>query len=412
MKYISALIFVLMVFNVASFAQEKTDTPLPQEPKLNWYGYVNFESIFDSHESVTSRYSELYFYPDKKTDDSQNDQLDMLSLNSRIGAKVTGLSVFGAKAVAVIEGDFFGTAESYKNLFRMRHAYMKMQWEKSSLLMGQFWHPTFGPEVFPKVLAFGAAAIYNPLNRAPQLRFDYKPTPLINVTGVALMHGYHISVGPAGLTETAQRNSAKPDLQFQLTIGDAKKFVTGINAGYMWLQPRETMANDRINDAELGTYNLGWFGKIAQGPLTVQAKFSYGQNMSQFVMLGGYGRLLEDASSLEFDYTPFKIYSAWLDAAYKIDENIEAGVFAGVTQNLGTEDKVNPDHIYARGKDISQLIRISPRVSYTIEKFKFGVEYAYNLAAYGVGTPDEYNVYDKTEDAINHRLMLVAFYNF
>lgn len=312
MKQIFALL-LLIVLVTPAIAQDK-DEVNPKETTIKWYGYINFESIFDTHDSETSRYSELYLYPSKLCEDSQNDHLDMLSFNSRLGVRIDGPSVMDAKVFGIIEGDFFGTAEAYKNLFRLRHAYMKLQWEKSSLLLGQFWHPTFGPEVFPKVLAFGAAAIYNPLNRSPQLRFDYKLLPQLNITAAALMHGYHISKGPGDLAENAQRNSAKPDLQFQLTLGDSKAFVTGINVGYMWVQPREVKANGRVNNAQLGTYNVGWFGKVTQGPFMAQAKVSYGQNMSQFVMLGGYGRLLADQDSMAFDYTPFKIYSAWLGA--------------------------------------------------------------------------------------------------
>lgn len=411
MKQIFILLLLLTILVSMGLAQG-TDEVKPKEKNIDWYGYVKLESIFDSHESVTSRYSDLYFYPEKKNDDNQNDQLDMLSLNSRLGVRIDGPSVMNAKVFGIIEGDFFGTAEAYKNLFRLRHAYMKLQWEKSSLLMGQFWHPMFGPAVFPKVLAFGAAAIYNPLNRSPQLRFDYKVLPYLNVSATALMHGYHISVGPKDLVETAQRNSAKPDLQLQLTFADAKKYVTGITAGYMWLQPREHKANGRVNNAELGTYNLGWFGKITQGPITLQAKANYGQNMSQFVMLGGYGRLLADKDSMAFDYTPIKVFSAWFDAAYKVNENIDAGLFAGITQNLGTEKEVDSDFIYARGGNISRAIRISPRISYSVAKFMFGIEYSYNVAAYGLGVPDTYNVYDKTEDAENSRILFTAVYRF
>lgn len=97
---------------------------------------------------------------------------------------------------------------------------------------------------------------------------------------------------------------------------------------------------------------------------------------------------------------------------YKVSKNIEAGVFAGITQNLGTEKEVDSEHIYARGKDISQLLRIAPRISYSVDKFKFGVEYSYNVASYGVGMPDAHNVYDKTEDAANSRILLTAVYKF
>jgi hypothetical protein len=402
----------LMFVGLAGFSQTKTDEK-PSETKLQFYGYIKYEGIFDTHESTTSRYSDLYFYPVKKGEGTENTQLDMLSLNSRLGVKLTGMNALGANVLGVVEGDFFGTGESYKNMFRLRHAYMKLQWDKAALTMGQFWHPMFGPDVFPRVLSFGAAAVYNPLNRAPQIRLDYNIIPDLRLTLAALEHGYHFSKGPEGLAERAQRNSAKPDVQFQLLYGQKTAFATGITAGYMWLEPRESNPDGSINENQLGTYNANWFARFKTGPLTLQTKVSYGQNMSQFVMLGGYGRLLEDIGTNNFNYTPMKVYSAWFEAFYEINKPWQVGVFAGISGNLGTEKEVDPTNIYARSKNIKEVMRISPRISYSVQKLKFGLEYLYDLAAYGEeGTQDEYNVYDETTDAVNHRVLFTAAYTF
>jgi hypothetical protein len=120
------------------------------------------------------------------SDDSENAQLEMLSLQTRVGAKIDGGNVLGAKLSGVIETDFFATAEEYSRQIRMRHAFMKLKWEKSSLLMGHYWHPMFGPDVFPKMIQFGAGVIYNPLNRAPQIRFDHYPIEKLRISAVAL----------------------------------------------------------------------------------------------------------------------------------------------------------------------------------------------------------------------------------
>jgi hypothetical protein len=397
---------ILISSSINLFAQETKQ----ENPNAKLYGYINWESIFDSHASITSRDGELYLYPDKPTDDSENAQLEMLSLQTRVGVKIDGGSVFGAKLSGVIETDFFATAEEYSRQIRMRHAFMKLNWEKSSLLMGHYWHPMFGPDVFPKIIQFGAGVIYNPLNRAPQIRYDYQPIEKLRITAVALEHGYHASKGP----KYAHRNSAVPDLQLQITYGSKEYFLTGITAGYLMIEPRDSTSNGGINQKTVNSYNLQWFGMAKAGQLTINTKASYGTNMSQFVMLGGYARNAEDpiADPGNFTYTPYKILAVYADFGYKISENLGAGLFAGYTENMGTEDKLIPGTIQARGASIMNIYRIAPRLTYTSGRIRLALEYAYNAAAYGDGAANEYGVYNETKEAINHRIILGAKFTF
>ena len=60
----------------------------------------------------------------------------------------------GRKASGKLEGDFFGNTQESIGLFRLRHAYAQLAWEKSSLTLGQTWYPSFVPEVFPGVANF------------------------------------------------------------------------------------------------------------------------------------------------------------------------------------------------------------------------------------------------------------------
>ncbi len=411
MKNVFTFLLISLTLPATILAQEEQE----EKTKIQWYGYISHESIFDSHDAISTRDGELILFPDAPNKDADgkdlnaNSQLNMLTLQSRMGMKINGPKILGAASSGNIEGDFFGTAEAYKNMFRIRHVYMKFKWEKASLLMGQYWHPMFTPEVFPHVIAFGAAAIYNPLNRAPQIRFDYHVIPELRFTVAALEHGYHASVGPA----LAQRNAAMPDLQFQAYFGKKKGFSTGITAGVMALEPRETTLAGDINETQLKTINAEWFGQLSTDLFTIRAKALYGENMSQYVMLGGYGRLLEDTAATDaFSYTPYKIYSVWGEFSVNFAENFQAGIFAGFTGNLGAKEKIDMDNVYARGSKIMQLMRISPRISYTVSKFRFAIEYMYDAAEYGTEDPDEYGVYETTETSTNNRLIFAARYMF
>jgi hypothetical protein len=369
----------------------------------------------------------LYLYPAKPTyhpvsNDliNYNPQLEMLSLQSRVGVRIAGPNVLGAKVSGLVEGDFFATAEAYTHHLRVRHALMKMQWEKASLTMGQYWHPMFTPELFPLVVGFGAAAPFNPLNRAPQIRLDYTPMPSLKLMLAALANGYHAAVGPA----EAQRNSGLPDLQFQLFLGNKPTFTTGITAGYMWLQPLEatagTPAVKYYSEKLIGAYNFQWFAKTKISNLTLQTKVSYGQNFTQFVMIGGFGRLLEDAGkTTDFGYTNIKSYAAWFEAMYKINDKFDAGLFVGSLGALGADEKIETTGPFwnTRNADIANAIRLSPRITYTNKKMMFALEYMYSTADYGTPGNDglsynEYGVPQNLKRTLNHRILFATKYSF
>jgi hypothetical protein len=343
---------------------------------------------------------------------NENSQLEMLSLQTRLGARFAGPDVLGAKLTGLVETDFFATAEEYKHQLRMRHALLKLQWDKVGITMGQFWHPMFTPEVFPHVISFGAAAPFNPLNRSPQIRLDYVPTQSIKFVFAALSHGYHSSVGP----EAAQRNSGLPDIQFQLHLGNTPNFTTGFTAGYMWLQPLEQKDGNVTYRSEelLGAYNLQWFGKVKANNLTLQAKVSYGENMSQYVMIGGYGKLLADtAKTYDYNYANINSMSGWVEAIYSLNSSWNIGFFGGVIGALGSNEKIdtNGPIFYNRAAKLARGYRLSPRIAYTQKKFMLALEYLYNTADYGASY-DDYGKPVNITQTINHRILFAAKYSF
>ena len=410
------LLVFFMLYTAQSGAQETSDD---EKSRFTFFGYVSYEAIFDSHRSVFTRDGELFLFPSAptfhpETGDmlNRNTQLNMLALQSRLGVRIAGPDVLGAKLTGFVDTDFFATAEAYKHHLRVRNAIMKLQWEKASLTMGQFWHPMFTPELFPLVVSFGAAAPFNPLNRSPQVRLDYLPIPSVKLVFAALAHGYHASVG----SESAQRDSGLPDIQFQLHIGNRPNFTTGITLGYMWLKPLEaTQADQYYHSNELlGAYNLQWFGRVKSSNLTLQAKAMYGQNMTQYVMIGGYSRLLEDASKTDgFGYTNINSFSGLLEAIYQLSDNWELGLFAGSIGALGSSKKVEVNGPFwnTRAANLSRAYRISPRLVYTQNNLMFAVEYLYNTADYGASFDDYAKPQDLTR-TVNHRALFAARYSF
>ena len=102
----------------------------------------------------------------------------MLSVQTRLVGKITGPDAFGAKTSGYIEAEFFGTSDADVNGFRLRHAYVKLNWTTTELLIGQFWHPMFITESFPEVVSFNTGAPFQPFNRSPQIRVTQTARPL------------------------------------------------------------------------------------------------------------------------------------------------------------------------------------------------------------------------------------------
>jgi hypothetical protein len=131
---------------------------------------------------------------------------------TRLGLRFEGAKFGTARVGGVIEADFFGgfpavgIGENF-GVVRVRSAYVRLDWEKTSLTLGQDWMP-FAP-VNPTSLAAAAipqmAAAGNNWARVPQIRVDHKIGDHVTLTGAILapQTGDH----PTGSTFFLQPNS-------------------------------------------------------------------------------------------------------------------------------------------------------------------------------------------------------------
>jgi hypothetical protein len=408
MKRITFLFILVFLMPYFMKAQDQ-----PEKLNVNFSGYVGYSFYFDTYESATTRDGLVYLYPlaedlDANSDDlNKNFQAQMLSVESRARLTASGISAFGAKSKAVIEGDFLGTGQPYTRLFRLRHAFAQLDWENSQLLVGQTWHPLFVTGCFPAVFSFGAGAPFNPLNRAPQIRYTYYPTSNLDIMGALLMHGDFRSSGPAD----ALQNSGLPDIQFQFRFHN--DFVyTGFTAGYKVLQPRTETDNGLKTEETIGSFNFQAFAKFTTDPVIVKVQGIYGENLSHLVMLGGYGADMDDMIAAEDDYSyvNLKTFSMWSEVMTNF-KKLNGAIFFGYSQNLGASN----DYVslgYARGENLHSITRISPRVQYTSGKLTFILEHMMTSAIYGETFDTKQKADTKADPTINHRIQLGAKYAF
>ncbi len=390
------------------------------EEKINvtLSGYVRYEIFFDTYESADTRDGEVYLYPLRENldinnhDINQNFQLNMLGLQARPRIVATGANAFGAKVTGVLEGDFLGVSQADSRMLRLRHGYLNLKWENADLLLGHAWHPMFVPECFPATVSMGAGVPFHVLNRAPQARYTVKLGSSISLMGAMLIHGYHKN---APITIDAQRNSGLPDMQFQFKFKTDNIF-SSFTAGYKFLTPR-LVTNDGVKTNEtIGSFNVAANTKLSFNPVTIKFEGIYGQNLTHFVMIGGYG-----ASELttgpghvdDYSYTNINTMSIWSDISVNFDF-LEAAIFGGYSSNLGASGDYYSITGYTRGEDIQSIFRVSPRVIIKSGKVDFGIEYMVTGAKYGtLDTANaEYSFTETDKYTINSRMIFSARYKF
>ena len=382
-------------------------------------GFVKTDIFYDSRQSTSIREGHFLLFPKAPLlgpdGDDINDRagFNILSIQTRIAGRITGPDALGAKTSAYIEAEFFGTSDSDLNGFRLRHGWLKLNWARSELMIGQFWHPMFVTESFPDVVSFNTGAPFQPFNRSPQVRYT-RSFGRVSLAATALAQRDFVSTGPDGATSAYLRNAALPEFNLKLQYAsknDARKTetVAGLGADVMKISPRiVTAAGYETEESLTGLAAMGFF-KQRWPKWTWKAEAVWGQNLHHLTMLGGYAvRGVLDAARLDWSYTPIATLSLWTEIMTN-GTAWQTGLFAGYARNLGSPHEITGTS-YGRGTDIGELYRLSPRIVYNVGKMRFAGEVELTAASYG--TPDAFGKVRDASCVRNVRLLLAAYYFF
>ncbi len=378
---------------------------------IKFGGYVNWTAIYDSRQTVSLREGHFLLFPSNQLLDSFGNDINakanfnILSIQTRLNGKIEGPTTLGAKTSGMIEAEFFGTSEGDVNGLRLRHAYINFDWGSTSLLIGQTWHPMFITEAFPQVISFNTGVPFQPFARNPQIRFTQN-FGNINLIAVFLTQRDFTSSGPQGFSSVYMRNSALPEshLQVQFKTTD---LIVGTGIDLKTLTPRLETEKKIMTDEEIKSLSGLLYVKYSSGVFNVIAEGVYGENLTDLLMLGGYAVSKRDSTTGIEKYTNLKAYSLWFDLTY--GKELQAGLFFGFSKNLGSSDRII-DKIYSRAENISELLRLSPRVQFTAGKLRFAAELEYSQALYG--KPDSYGKINSATDVDNIRLLIGTFFFF
>jgi hypothetical protein len=334
------------------------------------------------------------------------------AFNTRLGLDLAGLKILNADVSAKIESDFAGYSNS-STLLRIRRAFMKFQWEKSSLLIGQEWHPMFGG-VIPTLLSINTGAPFNPFNRSPQINYSYE-LGHTTFTGAALWQFQYASAGPNGKTALYQRNSNIPE--FCLAVGHKHNDLSfGAFADYLTLRLRtQSVLNEKRYkvDERLGSFSYGAYAGYSRHLFSVRIKSVIGENPSGLTIPGGIGvsRII-NATTGEQEYTNFKHSASWINIIY--GKKYQAGIYAGYIKNLGSKKELIPDTpVYGDGMNMNELYRLCGTFSYNIPNFTIGLEYEFTTAVYGDGDRNLSNgLFNDTHKVGGHHILGIISYYF
>lgn len=404
----SALLLGIFTMAVHLYAQDA-----PKPIKFEFGGFVNHEVIYDSRQVVTAREGDVLLYPaNVLLDGNGNDvnavgNLNLLAISTRLLTRVTGPDAFGAKTFAHVEVDFLGTTNDKFHQLRMRHAYLRLNWEKTELLAGQTWHPMFVAACFPNVVGFGGSLPYHVLSRAPMLKFSYKPSKLA-LTAYAVAQSDFPTNGPAGPSSVYLRNSGLPEMYGQMMYS-TESILVGATAGYMVLKPDLATKDGFKNEATIGSFSSNVFVKLTLPSLIVRAQGIYSDNPNHLVMIGGFGQTeITDTITKARGYSNVSTMAVWAEVETRGDR-IRFGLFGGYSKNLGSAKEITGSS-WVRGGDIASMYRIGPRILFLSGKLTWGLEAFYDVAAYG--TPDKKFQFAETKDVANLRLLSSLKYSF
>jgi len=395
------------MIGVGAKAQKKSDF------KVKFKGFVNYEMIWDSRQVVAARDGDVLLFPAAEKSDPDGKDINAVSsfnalaITSRLQAVITGPEAFGAKTSGMLSGDFFGTANDKVGVFRLRQAFVKLNWENSELLAGKTWHPLFATEVFPKVLSFGAGIPFYPLSRAPQLRYKVKMNKFEWLAAISTQQDF-VTAGPGGRKPSFLSNSGTPEVHTRLMYkGD--KLLVGAGAGFWSVTPKLETATGYATTEKVPGMMVNTFAKLSLSKVTVRGGYLYGKNLSGLFMFGGFGvsSVTEDGKSVE-EYEPLAASSVWAEIETN-NKGLNFGLFAGYTKSKGADKEITGD-VYGVGTNIDSYYRVSPRVTYTSGKVKLGLEFIYHSAAYG--ERDNYSKVINTKDVDACRLLSSVTYYF
>lgn len=410
--------FLITFFVLGSLCTHAQQALLPEKPhKLAVYGFARVDYSWDTRQSAQVREYHLNLWPlDERLDANGQDinatgASNFLSVVSRLGVKASGPDVWGASVVGVLEGDFFGNTEQSIALFRLRHAYAKLDWEKTSLTFGQTWYPHFIPEVYPGVANFSTGIPFNPFGWATQFRVDQAISNEFKLSFFAYKDREFGAVPADGRQNSAVYNSMLPSMHTRLEYRD-KTWLAALGGEIRPIKPLIESNGIKSNE-ELYSPIFMAYMRYNHEKFHIKAYGITGDNLTHLVMLGGYASIDNGTDPLSFK--GMRTNSVWIDIASN-SKKTAPGFFFGYTNQEGLGSTQNVDRIFARGindtRGVKDMWRASARVDFKQNNFRLTPEFEYTSATHADTNMSNLSLRGNENVVGNFRATVSAVYLF
>jgi len=308
---------------------------------IQFYGYIKADAAWDSSRVTTGNY---IIYADEDGED--DNEFNLTARQTRFGLKINGPDLGDIKTSGLVEGDFYGAggAEN-KNIFRMRHAYLKLLWpeDRFSILAGQTWD-VIAP-LYPDTLNFtilwdaGNIGYRHPQIRATKemlLRDDMK----LELAGA-------ISRTISEIEEAANSGRPGEDAGFPTLQGRV-----GLTFPWFGIEPTTVGVSGHWgqeeyngnNDVESWSLNLDVLQPVNEW-LTIKGEAFVGENLDDY--FGGIGQGVRNPSTTADQ--PIGSKGGWAAASMKPCSAWRCNVGFGI-------DDVDADDLGASGRESNQSI--------------------------------------------------------
>ncbi len=341
---------MISAFVLALLLQQPAPAPEPAKPqalevqggdvKLKFYGFARVDVLYDDSKPDNSQ---VPFFIRSEDDvaaiganvaRSGDSTLVIHPKLTRFGFDVTGPAVDGlggAKVSAKIEVDFYNTAGSEsREALRMRHGFVKLAWESTSLLLGQF-NDVISP-LFPIANNDGVMWNFGNLaDRRPQIRFEATPAAgegskfifqlALGLTGA--VDGQNIDAG-TNVSSLDGVDSGTPTIQVRAGYNGKHPWLgKGSWEVGLWLHTAtEELAEEAAPVNGEDSWKSQAFGLDLRLPVTesieLQLEFWQGENLDD--VRGGIAQGVNTTAADPDQGEVIGAKGGWLQASYKVGD--------------------------------------------------------------------------------------------
>ncbi|CDK30774.1 hypothetical protein [Candidatus Babela massiliensis] len=375
---------------------------------MRFYGFTGYQLVTITRQGVGNVSINDYIYPAPYNADPLGKDINahaetiMDAAGSRFGIFFNPLQGHSEDMYAILELDFRGTLILTQYTAKIRHSFGELSWGSGAFLFGQYFHPLFLVESFPRVVNYNLGATFEPQSLVPQLRITQELGScefLLGIMGQSFLQTYGISAN----NNVYLQDAIVPNIAFgfKYRLGSLGESFYGFVIDYLRVVPR--LYSVAVTNGHIITYRVNEYVDAVSAEIFGHNVFNWGeinfklllsQNGSSQALISGFAVKTVNTITDYRTYVPTNAVVFWLDAFYLFHKSqMQLGIFFGYTQSLGAFTSLYIDSttgnpiVYSmpianQGEPIDYAYRISTRYSYDLGSFRFGIELEWDLIAY------------------------------